>query len=331
MAMKRREFIAALGGAAAWPLAARAQQRDRVRRIGVLIGVAADDADAQTRLAAFVQALQQLGWAEGRNVQFDLHFAAADPERTQGFAAEIVAAAPDVILAHTTIATAALLQQTRTIPLVFIVVSDPVGSGFVASLAQPGGNVAGFINIEATLVEKTVEVLKEIAPATTHAAILFNPLTAPYAKYYLQPFEAAAHSLGVVPIAAPVHDDADIERAIAELAREPGGGLVLMTDIFMVVHREAINRLAAQYRIPTINSSRFITADGGLASYGVDTIDLFRRAAAYADRILKGAKPSELPVQAPSKFELVINLKTAKALGLTVPPTLLARADEVIE
>ena len=296
-----------------------------------LVGGDESDSAIKKRIAAFENGLHDLGWIDGRNVRFDLRFTAADPERTRTLAAELVATAPDVILAHTTIATAALLQHTRSIPIVFVVVSDPVGSGFVASLAQPGGNVTGFINIEAKLVEKTIEVLKEIAPATKRVAILFNPLTAPQANYYLQPFEAAAHSLGVEPITAPVHDDADIERVIADLAREPGGGLVLMTDIFIWVHGKAINRLAAHYRVPTTNTERSVTADGGLATYGVDTIHLFRRAASYADRILKGSKPSELPVQAPTKFELVINLKTAKALGLDVPPTLLGRADEVIE
>jgi putative tryptophan/tyrosine transport system substrate-binding protein len=296
-----------------------------------LVGGAEGDSAIQKRVAAFENGLHDLGWIDGRNVRFDLRFAAADPERTRTLAVELVAGAPDVILAHTTIATAALLQQTHTIPIVFVVVSDPVGSGFVASLAHPGGNVTGFINIEAKLVEKTVELLKEIAPATKRAAIMFNPLTAPQANYYLRPFEAAAHSLSVEPITAPVHDDAEIERVIADLAREPGGGLVLLTDIFIWVHREAINRLAARYRVPTANTEREITADGGLATYGVNTIDLFRRAASYADRILKGSKPSELPVQAPTKFDLLINLKTAKALGLEVPPQLLARADEVIE
>jgi putative tryptophan/tyrosine transport system substrate-binding protein len=330
MAMKRRAFIAALGGAAAWPLVARAQQ-PRMSRIGILVGGDEGDSAIQTRVAAFENGLHDLGWIDGRNVRFDLRFAAADPERTRTLAEELVARAPDVILAHTTIATAALLQQTHTIPIVFVAVSDPEGSGFVASLAQPDGNVTGFINIEAKLVEKTVEVLKEIAPATKRAAIMFNPLTVPQANYYLRPFEAAARSLGVEPITAPVHDDAEIERVIADLAREPGGGLVLLTDIFIWVHREAINRLAARYQVPTTNTERSITADGGLATYGVDNIDLFRRAASYADRILKGSKPSELPVQAPTKFDLLINLKTAKALGLEVPPQLLARADEVIE
>jgi putative tryptophan/tyrosine transport system substrate-binding protein len=328
--MRRRAFIAALGGAAVWPLVARAQQ-SRKSRIGILVVGDEGDSAIQKRVAAFENGLHNLGWIDGRNVRFDRRFTAADPERTRILAAELVATAPDVILASTTIATAALLQQTRTIPIVFVVVSDPVGSGFVASLAQPGGNVTGFINVEAKLVEKTVELLKEIAPATKRAAILFNPLTAPQANYYLRPFEAATHSLGIEPITAPVQDDADIERVIADLAREPVGGLVLMTDIFVWVHRETINRLAARYRVPTTNTERSITVDGGLATYGVDSTDLYRRAASYVDRILKGSKPSELPVQAPTKFELLINLKTAKALGLEVPPTLLARADEVIE
>jgi putative tryptophan/tyrosine transport system substrate-binding protein len=238
---------------------------------------------------------------------------------------------PDVILAQTTPITAALLRQSRTIPIVFVIVSDPVGSGFIESLARPGRNATGFVNLESTLVEKWVELLKEIAPKVSRAAMMFNPDTAPFAGYYMRPFEAAARSLAIEPIGAPVRDEADIERTIAGLAQDAKGGLVIMTDIYTLTHREPINRLTAHYRVPAVNSTTAITREGGLLTYGVDTIDLFRRAAPYVDRILKGAKPGELPVQVPTKFEMVVNLKTAKALGLDVPPMLLARADEVIE
>jgi putative ABC transport system substrate-binding protein len=329
--VRRREFIAALGVAAAWPLAARAQQPERMRRIGMLVGFAESDPMAQPRVSAFQQALQELGWRDGRNVQIDVRFGAANPDRMQTYAAELVNMAPDVILAMTTPITAALLRQTRTIPIVFVIVSDPVGSGFVESLARPGRNVTGFINLESSLVEKWVELLKEIAPRVTRAAMMFNPETAPYAGYYMRPFEAAARSLALEPIGAPVRDDADIERAITALARDAKGGLVILTDIYTTTRRGPINTLTARHRVPAVNSTTPITREGGLITYGVDSVDLFRRAAPYVDRILKGGKPADLPVQAPTKFEMVINLKTARALGLEVPPTLLARADEVIE
>jgi putative ABC transport system substrate-binding protein len=330
--VKRREFIRLLGGAAAaWPFPARTQQPDRVRRVGLLVGFAENDPVAQPRITAFQQRLLELGWREGRNVRFDIRFAAADSDRMRSYAHELVGTAPDVILAMTTPITAALMRQTRTIPIVFVIVSDPLGSGFVQSLARPGHNATGFINLESSLVEKWVELLKEIAPKVTRAAMMFNPETAPYAGYYMRPFEAASRALAVEPIGAPVRDDADIERAIAGLASDAKGGLIIMTDIYTTTRREPINRLTAHYRVPAVNSTSTITRDGGLVTYGVDSIDLFHRAAPYVDRILKGAKPGELPVQVPTKFELVINLKTAKALGLEVPPTLLARADEVIE
>jgi putative tryptophan/tyrosine transport system substrate-binding protein len=329
--MKRRTFITLLGGAVAWPLAARAQQPERMRRIGVLVGFAENDPITQPRIAAFRRGLQELGWREGQNVRVDFRFAAADPDRMQAYASELVGLAPDAILAMTTPITAALLRQTRTIPIVFVVVSDPVGSGFIESLARPGRNATGFVNLESTLVEKWLELLKEIAPKVSRAAMMFNPDTAPFAGYYMRPFEAAARSLAMEPIGAPVRDEADIERAIAALARDAKGGLVIMTDIYTTTHREPINRLTVRYRVPAVNSTAVITREGGLLTYGVDSIDLFRRAAPYIDRILRGAKPGELPVQVPTKFEMVVNLKTAKALGLEVPPMLLARADEVIE
>jgi putative ABC transport system substrate-binding protein len=329
--MRRREFITLIGGAASWPLVARAQPAERVRRIGVLVGLAENDPIAQPRIAAFQRGLQELGWREGQNVRVDFRFAAADPERMKAYASELVELAPDAILAMTTPVTAALLRQTRTIPIVFVVVSDPVGSGFIESLARPGRNATGFVNLESTLVEKWLELLKEIAPKVSRAAMMFNPDTAPFAGYYMRPFEAAARSLAIEPIGAPVRDEADIERAIVALGRDAKGGLVIMTDIYTTTHREPINRLAARYRVPAVNSTVAITREGGLLTYGVDTIDLFRRAAPYIDRILKGAKPGELPVQVPTKFEMVVNLKTAKALGLDVPPSILLRADEVIE
>ena len=328
---RRRQFITLLGGAAAWPLSARAQQSGQVRRVGVLVGYAESDLMAQHRISAFQRGLQELGWREGHNIRLDVRFAAADPDRMRAYATELVGMVPDVILAQTTPITAALLRQSRTIPIVFVIVSDPVGSGFIESLARPGRNATGFVNLESTLVEKWVELLKEIAPKVSRAAMMFNPDTAPFAGYYMRPFEAAARSLAIEPIGAPVRDEADIERTIAGLAQDAKGGLVIMTDIYTLTHREPINRLTAHYRVPAVNSTTAITREGGLLTYGVDTIDLFRRAAPYVDRILKGAKPGELPVQVPTKFEMVVNLKTAKALGLDVPPMLLARADEVIE
>jgi putative ABC transport system substrate-binding protein len=331
--IRRREFMTLLGGGAVgWPIAARAQQPDGVRRIGVLLGFAESDPVARTYLVAFRDGLRKLGWAEGRNVRIDVRWAdAGDAEARQRFAKELVALEPDLILSHNTPTTAALLKQTRTIPIVFAIVSDPVGSGFVASFPRPGGNVTGFTNIEPTMAGKWLELLKEVAPRVNRVALLFNPATAPYAEYYLNPFKAAAVSFAVEAITAPVGDTPALESVIATLARAPNGGLVVMTDSFLVAHRAEITALAARYRLPAVYPFRSFTQVGGLLCYGNDLADSFRRAASYADRILRGEKPSELPVQAPVKFELVINLKTAKALGLTVPPMLLARADEVIE
>jgi putative tryptophan/tyrosine transport system substrate-binding protein len=329
--MRRREFIAALGSAAVgWPLAARAQQPEPMRRIGVLMGSAESDRDRQAFVAAFREELQTLGWAENRNIRIDTRWAPPDGEAIR-LAMELVALQPDLILSHNTPTTAALLQQTRTIPVVFAVVSDPVGSGFVASFPRPGGNVTGFTNIEPTAIGKWLELLKEVAPRVARVALLFNPATAPFAEYYLSPFKAAAASLALDAIAARVRDTSELKSAIAVQARAPNGGLVVMTDSFVVAHRAEIISLAARYRLPAVYPFRFFAEHGGLLSYGNDLVDSFRRAAIYADRILKGAKPSELPVQAPVKFELVINLKTAKALGLDVPVHLQQRADEVIE
>jgi putative tryptophan/tyrosine transport system substrate-binding protein len=330
---KRREFITLLGGAAvAWPLAGRAQQPDRVRRIGVLMGYAESDSDAQAWYATFREELQKLGWTEGRNAQIDTRWAAPDDaESMRRFAKELVALQPDLILSNTTPTTTALLQQTRTIPIIFAIVADPIGSGFVASFARPGGNVTGFIFTEPTMAGKWLELLKEIAPRVTRVAMLFNPASATYAEYWLSPFKAAAASFAIEPIAAPVRDRSELESVIAAQAREPNGGLIAMPDSFTDAHRAEITSLAARYRLPAVYPFRFFVEVGGLMSYGVDRTDNFRRAATYADRILKGEKPSELPVQAPFKYELVINLKTAKALGLDVPLHLQQLADEVIE
>jgi putative ABC transport system substrate-binding protein len=330
--MRRRDFIALAGcAAAAWPLAARGQQAGQMRRVGVLMSFAEIDPQAQARVAAFRKGLQELGWAEGRNIRIDIRWATSDAALMQRFAKELVALQPDLILSHNTPSTAALLQQTRTITIVFAVVSDPIGSGFIASFPRPGGNVTGFTNIEPTMAGKWLELLKEIAPRVARVAFLFNPATAPYAEYYLSPFKAAAASFSLDAIAAPVRDTSELESAIAAQARTPNGSLVVMTDSFLVAHRAEITSLAARYRLPAVYPFRAFIELGGLLSYGNDLLDSFRRAAAYADRILKGAMPSELPVQAPVKFELVINLKTAKALGLDVPVQLQQRADELIE
>ena len=330
--MKRRQFITLLGGAASWPLAAHAQQGERMRRIGVLMGDFPENApEARAIVAAFREELQKLGWTEGRNIQIDFRWAAADIEAMQRFAKELVGSQPELIFSTNTPATATLLQQTRTIPIVFVQVTDPVGSGFVASIPRPGGNVTGFITMAPTMAGKWVEMLKEIAPQVKRAAFLFNPATAPYFEYYLNPFKAAAPSFAVEAIAAPAHDVSELESAIAAQARAPNGGLIAMPDSFLNAHRAEAVSLAARYRLPAVYAFRSFTELGGLLSYGNDMNDNFRRAAIYADRILKGDKPSELPVQAPVKFELVINLRTAKALGLDVPLFLQQLADKVIE
>jgi ABC-type uncharacterized transport system substrate-binding protein len=329
--MRRREFMALLGGAAAWPLAARAQQPERMRRIGVLMSYAESDGEGQALVAEFQKGLQKLGWAEGRNIRFDYRWAALDAELMQRFAKELTALQPDLIFSHNTPTTAAMLQQTRTIPIIFAVVADPVGSRFIESLTRPGGNVTGFINLEPTMAGKWLELLKEIAPRVNRAAFLFNPATTPYRDIYLNPFKAAARSLAVEAIAAPVHDRSELESVVAAQAREPNGGLIAMPDSFLNAHRVEVTSLAARYGLPAVYPYRFFTEVGGLLSYGTDQPDNFRRAAVYADRILRGTKPNELPVQIPFKFDLVINLKTAKALGIEVPIFLQQRADEVIE
>ena len=329
--IQRREFIALLGGAAvAWPLAARSQQ-DGMRRIGVLVPFPESEPVAQARVAAFREGLQKLGWTEGRNIRIDTRWGALDAEAMQRFAKELVGLQPDLILSQSTPNTAALLQQTRTIPIVFVQVTDPVGSGFVASISRPGGNVTGFITMEQTMAGKWLELLKEIAPRVNRVALLFNPATATFAEIYLNSFKAAAASFAVEAIGAPVRSTSEFEPVIAEQVREPNGGLIVMPDIFMTGHRSEITLLAARYRLPAVYPFRYFAEIGGLLSYGNDQSDNFRRAATYVDRILKGANPGDLPIEQPIKFELVINLKTAKALGLSIPPSILARADEVIE
>src|SRR5512132_3871751 len=329
--VRRREFLTLVGAAVAWPIAARAQQPDRMRRLGVLMGFAERDREGQAFVAAFRGGLQKLGWVEGRNIRIDYRWTGLDKELIQRFAKDLVALQPDVILTQSTPATAVLLQQTRTIPIVFGLLADPIGSGFVASFPRPGGNVTGFVTMQPTMGGKWLELLKEIAPRTARVAALFNPATAPYAEYWLSPFKAAAASFAVQAIVAPVHDTSELESVVAAQAHEPNSGLIVMPDTFMTEHRSEITSLAARYRLPAVYPYRVFAEFGGLLSYGDDLTDNFRRAASYVDRILKGEKPSELPVQAPVKFELVINLKAAKALGLDVPVHLQQRANEVIE
>jgi putative ABC transport system substrate-binding protein len=315
----------------AWPVAAYAQQTERVRRIGVLTFSAESDQEGQSSVAAFRDELRKLGWIEGRNCEIDVRWAAADLESMKRFAKELVALQPDLILTSSTPAAAAMLQQTRTIPIVFVIVADPVGSGFVASLPRPGGNATGFTPIVRSLGGKWVELLKEIAPRLARVALLFNPPTATFIEGYVPPFKAAAAAIGAEAVIAPVNDLPGLESLVATEAREPNSGLVVIPDAFTIQHRAEIIALAARHRVPAVYWSRSFTEIGGLISYGPYIVDEYRRAAAYADRILRGSKPSELPVQAPVKFDLVVNLKTAKALGLDVPPSLLAAADEVID
>ena len=327
----RRQFITVLGGAAAWPLAARAQQPERMRRIGVLINLTADDPEGRARHAAFLEGLRELGWTDGRNIQIETRFGGGDVGRIRAHAAELVALAPDVIVANTTPVTRAVRQATSSIPIVMAAVNDPVDQGFVSSLAHPGGNITGFSFIDFQMVGKWLEMLKEAAPGVTRAILMFNPNTAPHYYVYLRSFEAMPRSIAVDVTAAPVHDTTEVEEAIAKLGREPGGGLLVAPDGFTTIHQHLFIRLAQQHRLPAVYALRTFVAQGALMSYGPDSYDVLRRSASYVDRILKGEKPADLPVQAPTKYELVINLKTAKLLGLTVPETLLARADEVIE
>jgi len=328
--MKRREVILALGGAAvAWPLAAQAQQNEPTRRIGVLM-TTADDPEGQRRLSAFREGLERRGWAEGKNIRIEVNWSVSDAERARSVVDELIGRAPDLILTSGTPATSALHHARTAIPVVFTVVSEPIEQGFVQSLARPGGNITGFTNLEPGLGGKWIELLKEIAPKVTRAAIIFNPQTAPAAIVTSRSADEAAEKLAIELARSPVRDPAEIESAITRLRRQTDG-FILPPDTFLNIHRKLIVELASRYQIPAVYPSSYMVAEGGLASYGIDLADSFRQAAFYVDRIFHGEKPADLPVQQPTKFDLAINLKTAKALGLTVPTTLLARADEVIE
>ena len=329
--MRRREFLGVLCGAAAWPVAAPAQQTGRMRRIGLLMSVPENDPQGQTRIAAFREGLQKLGWMESRNIRIDYRWDGSDAELRQRAAMELIALKPEVVLTAGTTPTASVLKQTSTIPAIFVNVSDPIGSGFVASLSRPGGNVTGFMNFEASMAGKWLELLKQIAPHVVKVVFLFNPTTAPYAESYLSTFRTAALSFGVKTMAAPVRSVAEIEAAVEKQAQEQNGGIIVMPDGFMSAKRVEVTSSIAQHRLPAVYPYRFFTDIGGLLSYGIDQLDEYRRAATYVDKILNGAKPSNLPVQLPVKFELIINLRTAKTLGLDVPLSLQQRADEVIE
>jgi putative tryptophan/tyrosine transport system substrate-binding protein len=329
--MKRRQFITLLGGtAAAWPRIAWAQQAERVRRIGLLMGTA-DDREGQARVTALKQGLQELGWTDGGNIQIETRFGGANVGRIRAHAAELVALAPDVIVGQTTPVIRALRQATSSIPIVMVPVNDPVEQGFVSSLAHPGGNITGFALVDFQMVGKWLEMLKEVAPSVFRAELMFNPDTSPHYYVYLRSFEAEPRSIAVEVTAAPVRNTAEIEAAIAKLGREPGAGLIVPPDAFTFVHHQLFIRLAQQHRLPAVYAYWTYVPQGALMSYGPDVYDLFRRSASYVDRILKGEKPADLPVQQPTKFELAINLKTARALGLQIPDKLLALADEVIE
>ena len=330
--MRRREFITLLGSAAAaWPLAARAQQSERLRRIGVLMAYTETNSPAQRLLVVFREALAKLGWIEGRNLRIDYRWATTDPKLIEQCAKELVALSPALILSSSSPTTAALQRETRSIPIIFAIVVDPVGQGFIASLAKPGGNITGFINLETSITGKFVELLKEIAPSVSRAAIFFNPATAPYFEMYLAPFKAAASSFGVEAIVAAIRDMAELDVFAKELAQKPNGGLIVMPDSFSNARSAEIAALATRHGLPAVASVRQFAEAGGLLSFGSETSDNYRRAANYVDRILKGERPSDLPAQFPVKFELVINLKAAKALGLNVPWQLQQRADEVFE
>jgi putative tryptophan/tyrosine transport system substrate-binding protein len=330
--MRRREFITLLGGTVAtWPLAARAQQSERTRRIGVLSSLAETDVEAQAWDTAFRKRLAELGWIEGRNVRIDYRWAAGSVDRMRLFASELVQLNPDALVSISTPATAALQAETRTIPIVFAWVSDPIGSGFVSSLAHPGGNITGFLNIEASVVGKWLTLMREIAPQVSRIGFLYNPQTAPYARYYLDTFRAASSTFAIEAIDAPVHSTEEVEAFMTKLGDEAGAGLFVMSDTSMIVYRKTIYSAAERYRLPTIYPYRVFGAEGGLISYGVDVTDLLRGAASCIDRILHGEKPNELAVQQPTRFELVVNAKTAKKLGLTIPTSMVVAAQEVIE
>jgi putative ABC transport system substrate-binding protein len=323
--------MAFLGGAAAaLPIVARAQQPGQVARIGVLMGIGESDPEAAPRVEALRNGLQELGWREGRNIRLDYRWTAGDLDRTRLFAKEIVELKPDVIVVHSTPAVSALHQLTSATPMVFVLIADPIGSGFVASLARPGGNMTGFMNVDAPMAGKWLELIMEIAPKVKRVALIFNPRTSPY-QSYLHAFDLSAPKFGVRAIETPVLDAAELERAITALGQAPDSALFVVPDVFVQVHRALIIRLAAQHRLPAIYPYRFFPTSGGLMSYGIDTVIVFRQAASYVDRILKGTAPADLPVQAPAIFKLVVNLKAAEAIGLTIPESFLLRADEVIE
>jgi putative tryptophan/tyrosine transport system substrate-binding protein len=329
--MRRREFIAGLGGAAAWPLAARAQRGDRMRRVGVLMNVVLEDPSGLAEVTAFRQGLTELGWIEGRNIDIEFRWPGGDIERVQTFAKELVGLRPDVLIGRSTPGTAALKQETGTIPIIFVNVTEPVEQGFVQSLARPGGNITGLTNFEASIGGKWLQLLREADQRIVRVAAIYNPQTAPFAGLFLRAVQSAAPTFAVEAVAMPIQSDADIEAALTMFARQPFGGLIAVPDSFTVQRRDLIIALAARNRVPALYTNLVSTPIGGLMSYSVDTRDLMQRAATYVDRILKGANPADLPVQHPAKFELSINLKTAKALGLTVPSALLVSADEVIE
>jgi putative ABC transport system substrate-binding protein len=330
--VRRRDFITLLGAAAAttWPLGAHAQQPDGVRRIGVLMGIGEDDPEAKPRVEALREGLQERGWVEGRNIHLDYRWTAGDLYRTRQFAKELFELKPDLMVVHSTPAVKAVRELTTTMPVVFTLIADPIGSGFVASLAHPGANMTGFMNVDAPMASKWLELLTEIVPKVKRVELIFNPRTAPY-KSFLSEFEVVAPKVGIQAIATPVVDATELEHAITALGQRPDSALFVVPDVFVQVHRALIIKLAEQYRLPAVYPYRFFPTSGGLLSYGIDTVIVFRQAASYVDRILKGEKPGDLPVQAPASFKLVVNLKAAQSIGLTIPESFLVRADEVIE
>ncbi len=328
--VRRRQILFSCAALLVFPLI-HAQPLEHVRRIGVLMGFAEDDLASRLLLASFKERLAVLGWIDGRNLRIDVRWSAGDVDRASALAKELVALQPEVIFCNTTPVTTALHRETRTIPIVFVLASDPVGRGFVKTLAHPGGNITGFQHLESSLLEKWLQLLKEIAPQVTRVAVMFNPQTAPYTEEFLQPLKAAAPKFGVKMFMANVRSESDIDKAITTLGRGPGGGLIAITDSFNYVHRKSILALTARHKVPAIYWQSILSEEGGLISYGIDIADLFPRAAPYVDRILRGAKPADLPVELPTKFELVVNKKTAKALGITIPQSLLLRADRVID
>ena len=330
--MRRRDFIRIIAGSTvAWPLDVRAQQSERLRKVGALISTREDDADGQARVALLRQGFSELGWIENRNISFDFRWIGGDATRAKANAAELVSQKPDVIIANSTLSLAAARNETSTIPIVFVVVGDPIGQGFVSSLAHPGGNITGFSAFEFAISGKWLELIKEIAPEVRRVAFIFNPQSGPYAERFVQSIAPVAPSFGVDLAVSPTRDPAEIERAIVAVSGEPKGGLIINPDAFTGANRGLIISLAARYRLPAVYPYKYYAADGGLLSYGHDSNEPFQRAPAYVDKILKGANPGDLPIQQPTKFELIINLKTAKTLSVTIPPQLLDRANELIE